>query len=102
VVLSEHALKSWLALTVNHAEDVAAMLDYARNDFDLYSFSTGLNAARNGDEEMMQPSLYLKMSIQCGANGRLLPHGRALSDGKRTLTGIDHRPGSKSMLGCML
>ena len=42
-------------LTVTKPEDVAAMVGYAREDFDAYSVSTRLNAARDDDPELMKP-----------------------------------------------
>ena len=51
----ETSFKNWLAPTVNKAEDVAAMLDYARDDFEFYPVSTRLKAVRDDDPELMKP-----------------------------------------------
>lgn len=54
VVLPEKAFKSWLAPTVTKPEDVAAMVGYAREDFEFYPVTTRLNAARDDDPELIK------------------------------------------------
>jgi putative SOS response-associated peptidase YedK len=55
VVLPEASFKSWLAPEVVEPDEVAAMIDYARSDFEHYPVSTRLNAAKDDDAALIQP-----------------------------------------------
>ena len=55
VVLPEAELERWISPDVTKSEDVASMLEHARDEFQYYPVSTRINAAKGDDEDLMRP-----------------------------------------------